>query len=355
MRILIDIGHPAHIHLFKHFAWEMQKRNHELMFTVRDKEHEIYLLKKYYFNYTSFGKHYKSKIGKAFGLLKFNLLLIRISIKFKPEIFLSHGSMYAAQAAWLSGKPHIALEDTGNMEQIRFYRPFTQVMLVPDILPDSFGKKEIRYGSFHEIAYLHDKYFKPDPGVLKYLKIDENTAFAILRFVSWDATHDKGNLGFNLEDKKKLISILRKKMKVYISSERELPSEFEKYRIDSPPELIHSALFYAKIHIGEGATMASEAGLMGTTTVYVNSIRASNCEDQNRFGLVHNFRKSSDALQKIEEIINNPEQLMKNNVGRKSILAEKIDLTSLLVWFIENYPASTRTLKNNPDYQYNFK
>ena len=41
MRILIDIGHPAHVHIFKNFAHEMEKRGHELLFTCRDKEFEI--------------------------------------------------------------------------------------------------------------------------------------------------------------------------------------------------------------------------------------------------------------------------------------------------------------------------
>ena len=64
MRILIDIGHPAHVHLFKHFAWEMQKKGHTIFFTCREKEFEIYLLEKYGFAFKSFGKKYFSPLGK---------------------------------------------------------------------------------------------------------------------------------------------------------------------------------------------------------------------------------------------------------------------------------------------------
>ena len=73
MRILIDIGHPAHVHLFKNFAHEMQKKGHKVLFTLRDKEFEIELIKSEGFDFVSFGKKYKSTIGKAFGLLKFNI------------------------------------------------------------------------------------------------------------------------------------------------------------------------------------------------------------------------------------------------------------------------------------------
>ena len=44
MRILIDIGHPAHVHLFKNFAWQMQEKGHKVLFTCREKEFEIDLL-----------------------------------------------------------------------------------------------------------------------------------------------------------------------------------------------------------------------------------------------------------------------------------------------------------------------
>ena len=38
MNILIDIGHPAHVHMFHCFAIEMQKSGHQVLFICRDKE-----------------------------------------------------------------------------------------------------------------------------------------------------------------------------------------------------------------------------------------------------------------------------------------------------------------------------
>ena len=74
MNILIDIGHPAHVHLFRCFAHEMLTRGHKVLFTCRDKEFEIALLKAEGFEYISFGKKYSSKLGKILGLLKFDCL-----------------------------------------------------------------------------------------------------------------------------------------------------------------------------------------------------------------------------------------------------------------------------------------
>ncbi len=99
MKILIDIGHPAHVHLFRPFTEEMMKRGHVIFFTCRQKEFEIEHLKAYGFNYKCFGRHYKSISGKILGLVKFNIQMIFIAVKFKPDVFLSHGSIYAAQVA----------------------------------------------------------------------------------------------------------------------------------------------------------------------------------------------------------------------------------------------------------------
>ena len=37
MRVLIDIGHPAHVHLFTHFALEMQSKGHKFYLRVETK------------------------------------------------------------------------------------------------------------------------------------------------------------------------------------------------------------------------------------------------------------------------------------------------------------------------------
>ena len=141
MRILIDIGHPAHVHLFKHFAWNMQNKGNEIFFTCRDKEFEIQLLKHYGFRFISFGKKYSTRLGKIWGLVEFDIKELIIASRFKPDIFLSHGSMYAAHAAFLLRKPHITLEDTGNSEQVRLYLPFTKYVLTSNVFNKDYGNK----------------------------------------------------------------------------------------------------------------------------------------------------------------------------------------------------------------------
>ena len=354
MKILIDIGHPGHVHLFKNFAKKMHKKGHKTLFTCRQKEFEKELLQAEKFNFISFGKHFTTKIGKLWGLVKFNLVMLVTALRFKPDLLLSHGSIYAAQVAWLIGKPHISMEDSGNMEQIKLYKPFSKAILVPDVLPQNFGPKEIKYHAIHELHYLHPNYYNPDKRIYDYLNITEDTPFCIFRFVSWNATHDVGHKGFSTKEKSELINFLSSKMKIFITSEINLPKEYSKYQIKIPPEKMHDALSFADIVISEGATIAAEAGVLGTPTIYVNSIVRYYNEDQEPYGLIFNYRNGSGVFEKVKEIIeNNYKSTIQQN--KDAYIQKKIDPTAFLVWFIENYPKSAIIMKENPDYQYRFK
>lgn len=343
MKILIDIGHPAHVHLFKHFTWMMQKSGHQILFTTRDKEVAVHLLKVYGFQNICLGKPLRSVYGKLLGLIKFNLLLIKITVRFKPDIFLSAGSMYAAQVAWLLRKPHIVLEDTGNMEQVRLYKPFSQTILVSTAFHKDLGKKQFRYHGYHELAYLHPNYYHPDNHVFELLNIKHGEPYIIIRFVSWSASHDVNQSGISPGDKLKIIEELSKHVKVFVSSESQLPEDLSKFRMDIPPEKIHDALAFATLYIGEGATMASECAMLGTPAIYVNSIPAGTIDEQEKYGLIYSFKNSEGVLGKALVLLRKKNLREIHQKNREKMLSEKIDVTDFLVRFIQNYPESKKS------------
>jgi len=356
MKVLIDIGHPAHVHLFKNFALQMQQKGHKILFTCRDKEFEIYLLEKYGFEYKSFGKKYISKVGKIWGMFKFDLLEFINGLKFKPDIFLSHGSMYAAHAAYLLRKAHISLEDTFNEEQVKLYKPFTDVILTGDYSHPDLGKKEIRYKGYHELLYLHPNYFSPDKTVLEELGVKENEKYVIIRYVSWQATHDAGHKGISFENKLKAVKEFEKYAKVFISSESALPKELEEYKIKIEPHRMHDALAFAQFIIGESFTMLSEAAILGTPAILNHDTKCYYLqEQQQKYGLVFNYTESeSDQLKAIEkgvELLNSPNLKEQWQEKRNKMLADKIDVTAFLVWFVENYPDSVRVMQERPEVQ----
>ncbi len=333
----------------------MQKTGHSVLFTCRDKEVAIQLLKAYKFDFIVLGKPFKNIVGKMWGMIKFDLLLLKIALRFKPDILLSAGSIYAAQVAWFLHKPHITFEDTGNMEQVRLYKPFSKIILVSTAFHKELGKKQIRYKGYHEWAYLHPGYFQPDDSIYENLKIKREEPFVIVRFVSWGASHDIGQSGFTPGLKTGIVNELAKHFKVFISSENDLPASLEKFQIKIPPEKMHDALAFAALFIGEGATMASECAMLGTPAIYVNSITAGTLEEQEKYGLLYSFRNSAGVLEKTRELtkILNLKEIHRER--RQKMLADKIDVTKFMCWFVESYPESVTIMRSDPDYQLRFK
>jgi uncharacterized protein len=334
MRILIDVGHPGDFHVFKNLAKLALRDGHSVLFTTRQKEFEVELLRAEGLPYVCFGRHYKTLWGKLWGLLRFDVQMLWTALKFKPDLFMSHGSLYAVHAAFLLRKKHAAVEDTGNMEQIVLYRPLTDVILSPDVLPQDLGPKQLRYAGYHEIAYLHPDFFKPDPAVRTPLGLTAEEPFAIVRFVSWNATHDIGRKGLSVDEKTRVVEKLLTRMKVFITSEAELPESLEPHRFKIPPELLHHALYEAAIVVSEGATVASEAGVLGTPAVYINPIPISYCRDQEQYGLVYNTCEFEKVDGLIDEILQQDRAVFRTR-GKK-LLQDKINVTRFLYDFIIN-------------------
>lgn len=358
MRILVDIGHPGHVHLFRPFAMEMKGKGHQILFTCREKEFEVELLREGGLEYVSFGKKYKSTLGKVFGLLKFDILEFLTARKFKPHLFLSHGSPYAAHVAWLLRRPHISFEDTFNFEQIRLYKSFSDVILTSTYKHPDLGKNNLHYDGYHELAYLHPNRFKPDENVLGELGLKPGEKYVIMRFVSWNATHDIGHKGMSSKNKILAAGKISKYAKVFISSENVLPPELEKYRFPLGPQRMHHAIAFASLVYGESATMATEGAVLGVPGIYLdNTSRLYTKDIESNFGLIFNYSESEAdqqaSVQKAIEVIQKPgEEWIEK---RKKLLEKKIDVTKFLVWFIENYPESKSVAEKNSFKQLSFK
>ncbi|MBC36027.1 MAG: hypothetical protein CL663_08315 [Bacteroidetes bacterium] len=338
MRIIIDIGHPAHVHYFKNFIKIMSKQNHSFLVVSRDKEITFSLLKDYNIPYISRGKGAKGLFGKLLYLIKGDFILLINAIKFKPDLFLSFGSSYAAHAAFIYRKPHISFDDTehAKIEQL-LYVPFTKLIATPKEFKKSFGKKHIRFDSSMDFAYLHSNHFQPDKNILSLINHDKkNEKLYLVRFVSWTASHDKGYSGFTLEGKRKLVSILAKYGKLLISSEGNLPIEFEKYRIQIPPSKIHDLMYYCDLIVGESGSMATEAAILGTPSVVINSsIHHFGVFDRiKKYKSLFTYNDENEAIEKVNEIVNNSNSKNEAIEIARKIERESIDTTKFMIELI---------------------
>ncbi len=356
MRIFIDIGHPAHVHYFRNFIQLMQAKGHEFFISARDKEVIHYLLHFYKIPFYNRGKGASKMRSKFIYIFQADALLLKKAIYFKPDVFMSFASPYAAHVAWLLRKPHIVLDDTESAGlNHRLYLPFSKVALNPQNFRKDLGSKQIRFNGFMELSYLHPRYFTPDPSVYRLLGLKSDEKYAIIRFVSWHANHDVGQKGLDLATKMQLVEKLKQHMHVFISSEGELPVQLRQYQTKLPPEKLHDALAFAQLYIGEGATTASECAMLGTPALYINSLSAGTLEEQHELGLLYNFRDASQLFPTLDKFLSHPHPKKELHQKRNEMLTQKIDPTAFLVWFIENYPQSAAIMKEQPDFQERFK
>ena len=341
MKIVVDINHPSDVHLFKNFIKIMKNRGHDILITASEKEVSLKLLNLYNLEYVNLGSYGKSLLEKLINISKLDYRMYKAIKKFNPDIFLGAGSIRASHVAYLMGKPSIQLEDTEHSKaQHLLYVPFTTKVLTSSCFKKEFGKKQIRYNGYHELAYLHPNYFKPNPKVLCELGLNENDPYIIVRFVSWDASHDVGQSGIN--NKKELVKILDQYGRVLITSEAKLDIELEKYKLKVSPEKLHDLLYYATLYIGEGATTASECAVLGTHAVYINTLRLGYTdEEEEKYSLVYNFSNpismEKNAFGKSIELLKNPNLREEGKRKRDKLLKDKIDATQFMVQFIEQY------------------
>ncbi|MCD4798674.1 MAG: DUF354 domain-containing protein [Methanosarcinales archaeon] len=340
MKILVGISHPKHVYMFKNLIKIMEAKGHEFKVIMVEKEITGYLLEKFDIQYKLIGKNQPTLFKKMMSLPIWEYRTLKIATKFKPDIFIGQALPHFAHISTLLNKPFIVCEDTEIAKKLhRFVLPFADAIVTPNCYKDDLGKKHVRFKGFFELAYLHPKNFEPDISVLDDLGININDKYVVVRLVSWHAHHDIGYKGMSLEIKKKVIEELEKYAKIYISSESALPSEFKKYELKCSPVKMHNLLYYAALYVGDSGTMATEAGILGTPSIYISSLASAmgNFEEmEKKYGLMHSYSDPLMALYKALELIKNNNSKEDCKLKRLKLLEDSVDVNELLIDIIEN-------------------
>lgn len=347
MRVLIDVNHPAHVHLFKNLSWELEKRGHEVFWAARPRDIIGILLNRYGFNYKMLTTAKPGYINMAKELIERDYKIYKLVKNFRPTIMLGTSVCIAHVSKVTNAKSVVFSENDANADRIfsTFSYPFADTICTPDCLKDNLGRKHMKYPSYQELAYLHPNRFKPNSGILKKLGVNESDKYFILRFVSFRASHDIGQSGISLSTCKKLIDKLSKHGKVFITSEVKLPPEFDRYEISIPPHEFHDALSYVTMCIGDSSTVVEEAAVLGAPAIYCSSLAGKFSilhELQYKYNLIYQFLPKDEdrMLHEVEKLLNKPNLREEWQGKRKRMLKDKIDLTEWMIDFVENYPKS---------------
>jgi len=345
MRVLVDILHPAHVHVFGALASEFARRGHEVRFTLREKECARDLLDERGLVYETLSQQ-KHGAGLASEFVERSARMWRVIGDFRPHFLAgimgpSITTVGRLRRLLARDRARIAVfydTEIAKLTNSVVY-PLADYVCTPDCYQGPVHGNHITYPGYHELAYLHPNRFTPDPEVVRRAGIDPTSRYLVVRFVSYKASHDLGTAGLRDEQKIHLVRSLAPHGTVYVSSEGTLPRELEPNRLKIKVSDIHHVIAHARLLAGESATMASEAAVLGVPAIYVSPLGRGYTDDEEaRYQLVTNFtgaRFHDDFTAVAVKLASDPDGPRRAAEARARLLREKTDVTAWIAEFFE--------------------
>lgn len=339
MKILIDISHPAHVHFYRHIRQRLVDDGADVLVIAREKDVTLSLLQAFGIPHLSIGRSgHRGWSGQFAELLTRDAFLAREGRRFAPDVILTRNPS-GVQAARLLRTTGVFDTDDGRSVGVHYRAaaPFAHVITAPDCLPESFGSKERRYPSYKSLAYLHPAVFTPEPGIRAELGIGADDRYSILRLVAHDASHDRKARGIDAEGARQIITLLARYGSVFISSEGDLAPDIAELRLNIRSESIHSVLAEASMVVGDSQTIATEAALLATPSIRINTWVDSSpylTELEKRYRLAFSYAPGhlERALLHIKQLMEDQDTLGRWVIRREQMLEDKVDLAS---WYYD--------------------
>ncbi|RQG99369.1 DUF354 domain-containing protein [Natrarchaeobius oligotrophus] len=349
MRIVVTIQHPGHVHFFRNAVADLERREHEVHVFAREKGVAIDLLEAYGIDHEVLAGGADSLLSLAKTQAAYEARLLCRARRIDPDVITGIGGVAAAHVAAALRTKSLVFYDTEHASLITSLGyPFADVVCTPACYRGDVGSKQVTYPGTHELAYLHPDLFEPDPSVLDEVGVDPDESFAVVRLSGWNASHDVGHGGF--DDPREVIERLEAAgTTVLVTAEGEPPSDVASYRLRTPPERMHDLLAFADVVVGEGATTAAEAAVLGTPAVYVNSLSLGYTDELSKYGLLYSYNgdeRHEQALETAVSILESEVDVWERR--RDRLLDECIDVTAFVVRSIETTARESEPIPASP-------
>ena len=345
-RIAVFLGHPAHYHMFKNMTAALEKEGVEVDYLVKRKDVLEQLVRESghpYYMVRSKERTAKGKLGLMWSLLSMELKVTVYIVRRRPRLLIG---TYAPVISHLTGVKMIVCCEDDTAVVPRFARtsyPYADAILAPVYCDGGrWDPKMTKYCGFQKLAYLHPNQFTPCWEVVAPKLRQPQRPYAIMRFSQLKAHHDNGVGGISNQLALSLIALLAPYYDVYITSERPLPKDFEPYQLDIDPMDLHHWLAFASFYIGDSQSMAVEAAMLGIPGVRFSGFagRIGVLEElEHHYGLTCAVpaTQPQQLLDKVKELIAQPDLRDTFQRRRRLMLAENIDVTAFFTKVVEDY------------------
>jgi predicted glycosyltransferase len=358
MRILFYFGHPSQYLFLRNTIKILKDEGISCEILIKSKDVLERLLiedGESFLNILPEGRN-SGNLGILSGLIKRDYRLFKFIKNKRYDLFIGTDPSLA-HVGFLKKIPVITVleDDIHVISQLAFLTfPFTSIILTPkECRTGQYEKKTIHYDGYMKLAYLHPNWFNKKAAIFKQ-------PYFLIRVSGLAAYHDAGISGFTSQILQGIISLLQEKGSVFISSENPLDESLKPFELKINPSEMQDVLFNAKMLISDSQSMTMEAAMLGIPSVRFSDFagRISVLEElEHVYGLTFVIPTSSPEklVDKIIELLSMPELEKEFQTRRQKMLNDKIDVTSFLVWFIQNYPESVKIMRENPEYQERFK
>lgn len=301
MRLLLEIGHPAHVHFFLRSIRRLQQEGDQVFVVTRGKEITNQLLDSFQVPYTCLSYPAEGAVGMATELMGRWRNILGIIKDKSIDTVASISGISTSLPSKLRNTWNVVFTDTEDAylsNRIAF--PFASRILTPKFFLGDLGPKHQKYFGLHELSYLQKLDEKELTQTRKNLNLPEH--YSVIRLIGNEALHDRGLKGITRGELAALIKALEPLGQVFIYSSLPLPAEFAHLRLQTAIDKIHAVLGGARVFVGESPTMAVESSLLGTPALLVSG-RVGQLGNmiglEREYSLLLNFKTWAEAAAKV--------------------------------------------------------
>jgi predicted glycosyltransferase len=337
MKILIDIKHPAQLNLFKGLSRELAAEDWEvtICYLKRGKLPKIMAAEYAGFHTIPVGSSRGTKWSILWdGNLKRTLTFLNLIRKNNYNICVAASSIPLALACKIAGVPVIQFYDDPERGKVNWLNArFSNQLFFPPIIAEN--NKTSTFRCLKEWSYLSPTRFRPDPEVLQEYGLLPHQ-YLFMREVS--------NKSFNYYDQEdgiigRLVPEIDPGNRVLLSLEdKSLADQFPAHwtLLQEPVRDIHSLIYYSKLVVSSGDSMAREGAMLGVPSVYCGIRKMKANELLMGRGLLQHL-PLKEAVPFINRMAATNFDSRQQLNARQALLADWVDMVGFMKEQINNY------------------
>ena len=330
MNILFDIGHPAHVHLFRNLISKLQADQHKVIVASRKKDLTTDLLDQYKIDHQVISQASKGLLSNFVEMLCRDTELLKLNRQHQFDLAIGT-SVSIGHLSLLSNVRSLNFNEDDD-DSVPLYAwaayPFSSKIINPECLKYTrWKRKRMLHNSYHELAYLHPDDFTPDRSVPERYGFEPGN-YCIIRKSSLQAHHDKHAKGLEKELWKQVIAATECLPQV-------ISIEGKKTHQISPTDM-HDMIAFSKLIISDSQTMSAEAAVLGVPSIRFSSFAGhlSYLEElEHQYGLTYGFQPldSNRGLELLKELVASQDLSENWKSKRANMLADKSNFNKVML------------------------